>query len=100
MKITWFVLCMFLSITVIYTCAFETFQIPARFLISAMAVSDCSLIIEMDEVGNVIRNLRDGNGKRLLRISEVEDDGVSLYIGSYFAPFVGRVNTHKKLEVD
>ena len=69
-------------------------QIPERFL--STAIPSCTLIIELDEQGNIIRSLHDPDGERFSRISEVEEDAGHLYIGSFCVPYIGKVNTYKK----
>ncbi|KAK2150923.1 hypothetical protein LSH36_382g01005 [Paralvinella palmiformis] len=69
-------------------------KIPERFL--STAISSCTLIIELDEQGNIIRSLHDPDGERFSRISEVEEHAGHLYIGSFCVPYIGKVNTYKK----
>jgi len=51
------------------------------------------LLLELDQSGKVIRSLHDPRGKTIPAVSEVEDVGGVLYMGSYFSPFIGKLDT-------
>jgi len=50
------------------------------------------LIVQVDEGGKIVSSLHDPSGKRIPSVSEVEDDGKALYLGSYHSKFIGKVN--------
>ena len=59
------------------------------------AAPKCGTIVHLDDAGNLVRILRDPNGKVIHGVSEVEDvDGV-LYLGSYSAPYIGKLHNTK-----
>ena len=50
------------------------------------------LLIELDREGRITQSLHDPDGMHTPAISEaVEDDGV-LYLGSYYLPYISKVN--------
>lgn len=50
------------------------------------------LVIELDMEGNIVRSLHDQSGATLPACSEVHDEKGVLYFGSYFLPFLGRLD--------
>ena len=55
------------------------------------------MLIEVDRQGNILRTLQDLLGERLTLMSQVEDDAGILYVGSFQSPYVGKVDTRKKI---
>ncbi|XP_071490565.1 adipocyte plasma membrane-associated protein-like isoform X1 [Diadema antillarum] len=50
------------------------------------------LIVEVDQMGRIVRSLHDPSGKVVEAVSEVLDTGDTLYLGSYFSPFLVKLN--------
>ncbi len=50
------------------------------------------MIIEYNENGDKIRGLYDLNGHTIEGVSEVLDKGKTLYLGSYRAPYLARLD--------
>ena len=50
-----------------------------------------SLAVELDGNGEIISSLHDQNGSKMSAISEVIHHDGALYIGSYFMPFIGKI---------
>ncbi|XP_022083059.1 adipocyte plasma membrane-associated protein-like [Acanthaster planci] len=51
-----------------------------------------SLVIALDEDGNIIESLHDTTGRNIPSVSSVLDTGEHLYFGSYHAEFLGRLS--------
>ena len=50
-----------------------------------------SVLLELNENGQITRSLHDPTGSAVPGISEVHDDGDVLYFGCYKNPFVGKL---------
>ena len=50
------------------------------------------MIIEYSETGELLRSLHDQGGHTIYGVSEVLDVGSSLYLGSYDAPYLARLD--------
>ena len=50
------------------------------------------LIVQFDDNGQIVQSLHDPTGKTISGVSEVLDMGPNLYLGSYNAPFLARVD--------
>ena len=50
------------------------------------------LLLEINQDGEIIRSLHDPSGGNIPAVSEVEDINGVLYLGSYFSPFIGRLD--------
>ena len=50
------------------------------------------LVVELDPRGNIIGSLHDQTGNTIPAVSEVQDSNGVLYFGSYYLPFLGRIN--------
>ncbi len=50
------------------------------------------LIIELDSQGHIIRSLHDATGATFPAASEVQEHDGVVYLGSYFLPFLGRLD--------
>ena len=55
------------------------------------------LLIELNEDGAITRSLHDPTGEVIPSVSEVEDDYGTLYLGSYYSSFIGKVELPKRL---
>lgn len=53
------------------------------------------LIIELDSQGKIIRSLHDPRASVISSVSEVEDVNGVLYLGSFQAPFIGKLDLNK-----
>ena len=53
------------------------------------------LIIEVNQDGTILRSFHDPTGSVIPAISEVEDHGKVLYLGSFFAPFIAKLDLTK-----
>ena len=49
------------------------------------------MVARMDEAGNIIEALHDQGGKTLYSISEAFEYGNQLIVGSFEAPFIGKL---------
>ena len=58
---------------------------------SVMNSQQHGLLLELNDKGQIIRSLHDPTGKVIPGISEVHDDGGILYIGSLYAPYIGKL---------
>ena len=61
-----------------------------RFSIGRM-VPKYGMIIELDAQGNIISSMHDQTASTFPAVSEVQEKDGVLYIGSYFLPFLGRL---------
>lgn len=50
------------------------------------------MIIELDQDGNIVRSLHDPTGEVVSSVSEVLDTGDALYLGSFHAPYMVKVD--------
>ncbi len=62
-----------------------------------MGGSPYGLIVELNTEGQITRSLHDPTGEVIGAVSEVEDDFGTLYLGSYYAPFIGKTQLPKRL---
>ena len=69
-------------------------QIPTKYITTL--VPKCSIILELNKSGQIVRSLQDLNAERFQYPSEVEDQAGVLYIGSFMSPYIGIVDTSKK----
>lgn len=53
------------------------------------------LILLVDQNGRYVSSLHDPTGLKISSVSEVEDDGHSLYLGSYHSKFIAKVDLHQ-----
>ena len=53
------------------------------------------MIIEFDQNGNVLRSFHDPTGNVIPAVSEIEDHGREIYLGSFFAPFIAKLDLGK-----
>ncbi len=61
-------------------------------------VTPYGLVVELDaETGAIKRSLHDPTGHVVPSVSEVEDDFGTLYLGSYYAPGINKVELPKRL---
>ena len=71
------------------TLKFQVVSLP--WLVTNTAVR-YGLLLELDESGNITRSFHDPTGSVIPGyLSEVHDDGDVLFFGSFFSPFVGRL---------
>lgn len=57
------------------------------------------MVARMDEAGNIVEALHDQGGRTLYSISEAFEYGNELIIGSFEAPFIGKLKlNHRSLE--
>ncbi len=56
-----------------------------------LATNPYGLIVELDKNGQILRSLHDPTGQVIPSVSVVEDDAGTLYLGSYYSPFIGKV---------
>ena len=74
---------------IVYTLKFQVVSLP--WLVTNTAVR-YGLLLELDESGNITRSFHDPTGSVIPGyLSEVHDDGDVLFFGSFFSPFVGRL---------
>ena len=52
----------------------------------------CGRVVQIDESGTIVRTLHDASGKTVYTVSEVEDHQGTLYLGSFKAPFIGKID--------
>ena len=65
-------------------------KIIPHFLLKSF-VSKYGIIIVLDEIGNIMDSLQDPGGKVISSASEVTEHDGTLYIGSYYANFIGKL---------
>lgn len=53
------------------------------------------LIIELDHNGNIVRSLHDPSGEKVKAVSEVLDIGHEIYLGSFFSPYMLKLDMGK-----
>ena len=53
------------------------------------------MILQLNEEGQIVRSFQDPHSEVLATVSEVEDDYGVLYLGSYHAPFIGKIDITK-----
>ena len=63
--------------------------------ISKSAILPYGLILELDTRGHVVRSLHDPKAKTIGGVSEVEDVAGELYLGSFKAPYIGKLDLRK-----
>lgn len=49
------------------------------------------MVVRLDEKGSIVQSLHDPSGKTIPAVSEVEDTGSVLYLGSYNLPFLSKL---------
>lgn len=49
------------------------------------------MVVRLDEKGSIVHSLHDPTGKIIPAVSEVEDTGSVLYLGSYNLPFLSKL---------
>lgn len=57
------------------------------------------LVVQLNEHGDIVRSLHDPSGKVISHVSEVEDTGPILYLGSYNLPFLSELYASDILDV-
>lgn len=57
------------------------------------------LVVQLNEHGDIVRSLHDPSGSVLPCVSEVEDTGTVLYLGSYNLPFLSKLYANDILDV-
>ncbi|XP_045172288.2 adipocyte plasma membrane-associated protein-like isoform X2 [Mercenaria mercenaria] len=62
-------------------------------------VPSYGLVVELNEYGHIVRTLHDPSGKVIPSVSEVEDTGTVLYLGSYNLPFLSKLYAVDILDV-
>ena len=71
-------------------------QLPVPLLVRLMLGSaGCSLILHLNEQGQIDSSLQSLHKEASLPVSEVEDDNGVLYLGSVVAPFIGKLDLTK-----
>lgn len=68
--------------------------IPMKHIIPLLHTFSPSygLIVQVDTNGKYVSSLHDPTGKRVPSVSEIDDDGKSLYMGSYHSKFIAKVD--------
>lgn len=64
-------------------------MVPQEWI--AKLVPRYGLVIELSEEGNLKSSLHDAGGVVISEVSEVHDENGILYLGSYKAPYLGRL---------
>ena len=62
-------------------------------------VASYGLVVELNDLGHITRSLHDPSGKVIPSVSEVEDTGTVLYLGSYNLPFLSKLYSTDILDV-